>query len=309
MGQTLFGRYATLTFGVPGKQGRIIESIATDDDGNLVDGLRLQFKIEKTSEPSPNKAEIKIYNLNQDSINELHKKGSVVALEVGYYSNLDDKDPVSELIFKGDLMKIETTKAGGDYITTLETGDGAAAYAASNFNGSFAPGASIADVASQVMSSFTGTTQAPPEGVEGQFVNGATLSGSSKDVMDQIAGKTGSEWSIQDARVQIIPVNGFTKLPVIVLQSIGIDPETGDPVNTGLIGSPNLSGFTHSQDKKNVGGVEFKSLMNAGLKPGRRVQIISKNDKVNGNFVVKKVTHNGDTRQGPWYSECEGIHY
>lgn len=308
MGQTLFGRYASLTFGVPGKQGRLIESISTDDDGNLVDGLRLQFKIEKTSEPSPNKAEIKIYNLNPDSINELHKKGSVVVLEVGYYSNLDDNAPVSELIFKGDLMKIETTKNGSDYVTTLETGDGAAAYAASNFNGSFAPGANIADVAQQVMSSFTGQSTSAPEGVQGQFLNGATLSGSSKDVMDQIAGKTGTEWSIQDSRVQMIPVNGFTKLPVIVLQSLGTDPETGDPINTGLIGSPNLSGFSHSLDKKGV-GIEFKSLLNPGLKPGRRVKIESKNARVNGNFVVKKVTHNGDTRQGPWYSECEGVQY
>ena len=298
----LFGRFASLKIGIPGKDGKLIESLSLDKDGKIVQGLHFTFKIEKTSEPSPNKSQIDIYNLAQDSIDLLKKVGAKVILEAGYGGILSDQNPTSEIIFIGDVVKSKTTKRGADYITTIENGDGIAAYQSSNFEGSFAPGASIPGIIDSVISSF-GLGIGEVSGVEGQVLNGATFSGSSKDVMNDLAGKTNTEWSIQNGLVQMVPVNKYTNLPVIVLQAVGDDPV--NPTNTGLIGSPSLSGFNNSKEKK-FSGVEFTSLLQPGIVPGRRVQISSK-FVPKGIYVVKKVTHNGDTRSGPWYSECEAV--
>ena len=306
----LFGRYAKISIGLRNQKGVAFESIAKDNDQKLVDGIRIKFKIEKNSEPTPNKARIDIYNLNKQTIRLLQTRGCTITLEVGYNNFLNGMNPTPEVIFKGDVVKSQTKKEGTDYITTIENGDGIAAFQNSQFNGSFAPGAKTQDIVQSVIGTFTGIGKGEVSGVDGQYLNGATFSGASSDIMDQIAGKSGTEWSVQNGLVQMLPINSFTKLPAILLQSIytGDDQarfdEKGNPLNTGLIGSPSLSGFSTSIEKK-FHGVEFKSLLNPGLAPGRRVLISAKN--IQGAFVVKKVTHEGDTSSGSWLSECEGI--
>lgn len=302
----LFGRYAKIKIGIPGKLGKRLESISKDTAGEIVQGIRMSFKIEKTSEVTPNKAQIDLYNVNQDTINLLHTKGAVIILEVGY-GILGGANPVSKVIFMGDVFKCVTLKKGTDYVTTIENGDGLNALQTSNVNASFAPGTPVKSVIEQVMGNFGGLGVGEVnlgDAASSQFVNGFTASGSARDTMDQLAGKTNTEWSVQDGQVQMLPINSFTSLPPVLLQSVA-EKEGGASINTGLIGSPTLSGFSHSKEK-NLHGVEFKALLNPELTPGRRVHIISKNKKVFGTFVVRKVTHNGDTRTGPWFSECEG---
>lgn len=290
----LFGRIAKLTIGVPGQTGRLIESFTKDQQtGVIVEGLRITFNIEKTFEPSPNKATIDVYNLAPQTRALLKKKGVKVTLEVGYGAILNKK-AVTEVIFKGDAVKSKTVKRGADRITTVELADGLAAMQESTVNMSFAPGSSVKQVMGAVMGKF-GLPQADVSGADGggTYQNGVTISGMAKDVMNTLAGKTGSEWSVQDGSLQVLPINGFTKDPVIVLSP-----------SSGLIGSPNLSGFQNSQEKKDA-GIEFNALIIAGLKPGRRVKIES--EEVNGQFIVRKVTFKGDTQQGPWFAECQAV--
>lgn len=302
---TLFGRYATLKIGIPGTRGKLIESLSFDKEGNIVQGLHFTFRIEKTAEPSPNKSQIDIYNLSENTRSLLSTKGAAVILEAGYGGILSNGKPVSEVIFKGDVVKSKTTKRGPDYITTIENGDGIAAYQNSNFEGSFAAGSQVSNIVDSVIASF-GLGKGEVSGVDGQVLNGATYSGSSRDVMNDLAGKTGTEWSIQNGLVQMVPINKFTDMPAVMLNSIGNDKH-GNPIdiNTGLINSPTLSGFNNSKDKK-YSGVEFTALLQPGLMPGRRVLIHSK-FVPKGMYIVRKVTHNGDTRSGPWYSECEAV--
>jgi len=302
----LFGRYAAVRIGIPGKQGKLLESISQDNEGEIVQGIRMSFKIEKTSEASPNKAQIDLYNISPNTIELLHTKGVAIGLEVGY-GIIGGAKPVAKLVFSGDVFKCVTLKKGADYVTTIENGDGLNAFQNSNVNASFAPGTPVKSVIEQVVGNFGGLGVGEVnlgDAASSQFVNGFTASGSARDTMDQLAGKTGTEWSVQNGLVQVLPVNSFTSFPPVLLQSVA-DERGGEPINTGLIGSPTLSGFSHSKEKK-FHGVEFKALLNPELAPGRRVHIKSKNDKVFGTFVVRKVTHNGDTRTGPWFSECEG---
>jgi hypothetical protein len=301
--QVLFGRYAKLTIGLPGQEGKVLESIFKDKaTGQLNQGLRFTFKIEKTAEPSPNKASIEIYNLNEDSIKLLQTKGCQIILEAGYGGILSKDPPISETIFKGDVIKCKTDKHGPDYVTLIENGDGIAAYQTSNFQGSFAPGTGVAGIVDSVINSFTGLAKGEVSGVDGEVLNGATFSGASRDIMDQISGKTNTEWSVQDGLVLMLPINSATSEPAVLLQSVGVD-SNGDPINTGLIGSPTRSGFSNSKEKK-YSGIEFTALLQPGLKPGRRVRIDAK--FVKGDFIIRKVTHIGDTRQGSWQSQCEG---
>ena len=75
----------------------------------------------------------------------------------------------------------------------------------------------------------------------------------------------------------------------IIEEKVVISPETG------LVSIP----------KKLTDGIEFLSLLNPLLRPGRPVQIKSKFLKGEDFFIVRKVQHQGDNFSGPWNSFTE----
>lgn len=261
----LFNRKAAVAFGPRGGLGRAF----TD--------LRIQFKIEKTLESSPNKAEIRITNLSRDSRSIAEKEKQFLRLEVGYGDQL-------ESIYSGDIARAITSLEGADYVTAFETGDGEIAYQSSRIDVSFAEGTSLVDIFKKVVSSFSG---AAPDlsAIKDERVNGGlTLTGLSRSHMDALTARQGLQWSIQDGQVQILPAGGNTKNQAVLLSS-----------DSGLIGIP----------KKKDKGIEGVSLLQPKIKPGGLIQIKSKN--INGFFVVQKVVHAGDTHGPEWNSLFEAL--
>lgn len=295
MSKLLYGRVAILDIGVPGSLGKRIRSFYIDQNTRVIsDGLRMTFKIEKTSEPTPNKATIEIYNIAPDTIKLLKEPKCRIVLSAGYGLSSDLKETTAEIIFTGDGIKSYTKKSGPDYITTIECGDGASAYQDGKINASLNEGTSSQTAIQQVISAM-GLKSGEIKGASGSFSGNLVLSGNAKDAMDDVTKKNDLEWSIQDEQVQVIPINNFNSLDPIKLTN-----------ETGLIGSPNRTGFQNSKNKTDKdSGIEFISLLQPELKPGRRVLIESK--FITGVFVVRKVNMNGDTKSGNWYSECEAL--
>lgn len=261
--------------------------------GVKISNLRIVFKVEKTAESNPNTATISVYNLSQKSRSYFETQGNSVVLSAGYATS-------TPKIFTGDIVKVWTTKEGPDQITAIECSDGDFAINASNFNGSFAPGATVSSVFQQVVGSF-GVGLGPMLGLpDSTHVHGLTLSGDSKQIMNDLTKKNNLEWSVQDHSVIVHPKNKPVYTTAVLLNS-----------DTGLIGSPKrvkiLKYATDpllSEFNKDA-GIVFKSLLNSALKPGQLVKLDSVN--VQGTFTVRKVTHQGDTHAPTWESDCEGI--
>lgn len=243
-------------------------------------GLRIDFKIDKTNLSDPNKGTIKIYNLNADSRAAFEQKQSRVLLKVGYGTN--PKDLVQ--IFVGDIRRVAHLKQGPDWITEIEGGDGEIDFTGSQIEKSFPPGTSVKSVIGDVVDQFKNlkNTATNLVGVAGEFVTGFVASGSVAGVLDNLTKKIGSEWSIQDEGVQIVPL-GTPTFDTAVL----VTPKTG------LLGSP----------AKTLIGYQITTLLNPELKPNRLVAIKSRD--VNASFRIQFVSHAGDTYQGQWTSVCE----
>lgn len=277
----LYNRVIKLVVGPPGQFGKEIEN------------LRMNFKVEKTSEANPNIGSIEIYNLSRKTLAIIEKKNSAMVLKAGYENNMT-------LVFSGDIAKATTDKKGPDLVTKVECGDGEATYQNADFSQSFAPGSTVSKVLNDVVGSFNATAGEIIGVKQDVFQNGITLMGSSRDHMDQLTKKQDLEWSIQDGAVTVLPRGGASKKPAVLLNS-----------DTGLIGTPTRITILKSSTDPLLGegnqeaGVKFKSLMNPLLKPGQLVKLDSFN--VNGIFTVRKVTHSGDNWGNMWESEVEAI--
>lgn len=267
----LWQRRAGATFGVKG------------EEGTKVTGLRIFFDIEKTSESSANTAKIIIYNLNESNRDLLKNKENLfILLEVGY------KDEVDQL-WIGDIKTSFSGRKGTDFITTIESEDGGQAIREARIDKSYAAGVNIKTVISDVANTMKeagavaiGTLSRVKDEVA---QNGLTISGMSKVIMDDLIGKQGLEWSIQDNEAQFLEPKGETGEEITLLTP-----------QTGLIGSP-----VNRKD-----GLDFKALIQTTkIRPGRSVKIQSR--QFDGLYRVGKARYLGDTHDKPWYIMCEAI--
>lgn len=245
--------------------------------------LRVAFKVEKSLDRNPNKADIQIWNLNENHRKTLQKKQQII-VEAGYVSTM-------QLLFSGDITFVNHVREGADWVTTIQNGDGSNQFASSQMNVSFAPGAQMEAVlksAAEAMGVGLGNAMEKfgaggfRKGIT-EFTRGIVTSGMTKDVLDRLASTTGFTWSIQDGELQILGPGDTTTEELVSLTK-----------DSGLIGSPEVG-----ED----GVVKAKSLLQGTIRPGRKIRIQSL--MMDGFFRVEKVTHSGDTWGSDWYSELE----
>lgn len=259
-----------------------------------VEGLRIQFRSEKSLQQEPNKAEVSIWNLSQDTRGKLtdavDRHEAVVVLEAGYAASGADPS-TTEVLFKGDARIISHVRQGADWVTRLQSGDGAAAYKSARMVGSFAPGTkrgTVIEEAAKALGLPLGNLKERIKahdfkGALTEFVGGFSAAGKASSQLTELLSPLGLGWSIQDGQLQVLGEKDATSAQPVLL-----GPESG------LIGSPELG---------DQGVVKVKSLLQPGIRPGRRIELDA--EAVRGLFRVERVTHSGDTHGTDWYSEAE----
>lgn len=101
-----FNRVGELIIGKPGQ------------DGLLITDLRFAFSAEKTSSKEANKATVKVYNANPDTIAAMEQVNNLVMVRAGY---VDEGGP--QTIFTGTACRSFTYQEGPDVITELDLRD------------------------------------------------------------------------------------------------------------------------------------------------------------------------------------------
>jgi len=271
----LFIRKAELIIGP-----KISESAVEPVDARVFK-TRLNFSIEKDETGNANKCKISIYNISEDSKTFLEKDDLVVFLNAGF------GDGVSNIFF-GDLQRFSEKRNGPDIITTIECGESEKILREAHIQISLGPGATNRQVVDAAIKKLNLSKGFQVEIPIVKYQNGFSFSGPVKKLMNEQMGAVKLNWSIQSGEMQIL---GEKETDEQI--AIEITP------NTGLIGMP-----TKTKD-----GVEFTSLLNPGLRPGRAVRLESKRflDGSGANVKLTKTVFKGDTHEGQWLVKCEGI--
>jgi hypothetical protein len=280
-GEVLFKRKVRLLIAAP-----LTEDFASISSQVIeVTDLRVQFKATKTLSKEPNTAEITVTNLSATTRAALPTKGARLILQAGYGENL-------EQICLGDARFTESRREGPDWLTKFQIGDGERGFLHGRVSESFAAGVPVGEVIKTVGKTLkldTGNLESIAAGLPGQYVSGYVASGPASKELDRALKAHGYEWSIQDGQIQVLKPGEATTEEVIELSP-----------DSGLIGSPEMG----SPDKKSGKSVlKAKSLLQGGIRPGRRVKIVSA--QYNGFFKPVKVEHSGDTAGGDWYTTIE----
>lgn len=256
----------------------------TDDPSKV--GLRIAFKIDKSLEKEPNTSELTITNLSQAQRDGLQVKGVKVRVEAGY------KQTGMSQLFAGDARTIDHVRDGSDWNTIAKLGDGERAWRWARVSESFGAGTLGSDIMKRVGRSLgvdLGNLDDAAALVTARFDHGFVATGSAARVFDQIVRSVGMEWSIQDGKLQVLQPEQVRGLPIPF-----ISPQTG------LVGSPEM-GTPTTKGKPAL--LQFKCLL-IPVVPGGKVKLQSA--RYNGFVRVRKVTFQGDTSGGDWYSIISG---
>lgn len=257
-------------------------------DAMVIENLRCTFKVERDLKPGPNKLEVVVFNLSQQSRAELVGKGFRIVLQAGYEGSVSQ-------IFSGDVRTFSHEHQGPDWVTKMQAGDGERAFAFARVNQSWKPGINLKDVAIATVKALQtdpgNAIEKISQKLTGQFASGYVQFSQASTELTRLLQPAGLEWSIQDGRVEILEPRETLAATVPV-----ISPTTG-LIGTPALGAPDAKGAPTK--------LKVKSLLVPLLRPGQKFKLES--DALNGFYKASKVVHAGDTRGGDWYTDIEAL--
>jgi len=257
-------------------------------DVTEIKDLRVQFSVKKSSAKEPNTAEVTITNLSPTRRAALQTKGVKFVLECGYV------DTGVKQIFQGDVRHISHVREGADWRTVLKSGDGERAFQFARISETLGPKSTKSAVIKRLAAKLgLGLGNSGKAAIPGSFEQGIVLSGPVSRELDKVLKGTGYEWSIQDEQLILLAESEVSGQDVPLLTP-----------DSGLIGSPE---FGAPLVKGGSPQLHFRSLLNANIKPGAKVQVQCERFPLGVSVKCSKVEHSGDTAGQDWYSTVEGV--
>lgn len=259
--------------------------------------LHIKFSVKRTDTQTPNMADIRVYNLAEETAKLIKKEFTQVILQAGYESNYG-------VIFQGNIKQVILGRESAtDTFIDIIAGDGDLAYNFAIVNQTLAAGSTQSD---QIQASLAPMSS---KGVTSGVINtnstdklprGKVMYGNSKEYLRNSADNLAQNWSIQDGKVNFVPLKSYLPGERVVLSS-----------KTGIIGTP----------QQTVEGVNFKCLLNPRLKISSQVEINNKDVqdyKINlgvpgspantpvplsadGVYYIFTIEYAGDNRGLEWY--------
>ena len=290
--QYLFGRSYKIAIGAPGQQAAVQfsnEPVLINGILTVPSSIRVKFDVHKNPLGTPNNCKFELFNLAQETRQAI-KKGFILQMQAGYNGLMDT-------IFIGNVRPdgIKNKRQGADIETHIECGDGEAAIVLSSLDKSYPPGTNLVTILQDVAATLSVTSDLQPGTVTAGTVvgippvtygRGISIHGPCNATLDKLLKPQGLRWSVQNGKLDIIPVTANNGAEAIVVS-----------VETGMIGVPSFNGQY----------MEFQSLLNPKLAPNALVKVISENDdpQINGFFVIKTAHYEGDTHSNSWHVSCQ----
>lgn len=281
MAGKLFGRRTRLTIRPKDADAFYIDGKSIDRDG-----FDISFDIDKDMETKPNKAKFTVYNLPDNVRAKLEvDDNAVIEFEAGYKTT-------SAIVFKGNIAHVLSALEGPDMATHIEAGEGHKAYRKSYVAKSYGAGTPFKTVVEDIVKTFEGFKVTPAitraiSNVGKSFPNGLTIDGRSARVLNDVLKHGDLEFSINNNEIQIVKTDTrASDAPTIVLD-----------YTSGLVNVPQLG------DKDGKPKIDFQSLLQPGLVPGRKVQLDWGVGKKN--VVVRTVKITGSNFEDAFYCNCE----
>lgn len=264
--------------------------------------LRFNFQIKASDCETPNTAFIRVYNLKEQTRQQIIAEYDSVTLQAGYqYGNYG-------IIFQGSIKQFRFGRERNvDGYLDIYAADGDEAYNFGVINQSFGPGSSFSDQLSALATAMN--VKIDPNATSflatgGILPTGKVMFGMARLYMAALAKNNNCRWSIQNGVLTLIPLTGYLPGTAVAINS-----------SSGMIGTP----------EQTDNGIKVRCYLNPLIKIGQAVKI--NNADINqavvkeqffpsytsqyypatvandGIYRVIVAEYEGDTRGNDWFTE------
>lgn len=253
-------------------------------DGVEIDKLRVKFNVEHDLAKHPNRCDIEITNLAPRSRAAMETRPLAVEFAAGHQD-------VNKILITGDVIYAMSEQDGTEWVTTLQIGDNARAFAGARVRKTYSKGTSIKSMLRDVARSLGQTLPTNIEQsveLDAKIGASAVVQGAAHAELTRLLAPYGYDWSFQNGR----------------LQALRFDETRNDvlPVSeqTGMIGTPD---FGQSTKVGKPPTMTIEHLLYPEVRPGGLIELKSRTRS--GLFKVVKVRHTGDTDGDDWFTNFE----
>jgi hypothetical protein len=164
------------------------------------DHLRAAFSSNKTMTGEPNKTELTLWNLSQNTRAAIKANSTKCEILAGYAS-----DPTTmAVVCNGGVLSVYSERQGPDILTKLLILDGYGGIVRGAYSRSFSGGTPVSDAVADMAKSMPGVSLGKIQIAGNLPTKGAALAGSSAEVLNKLADQFGFSWSIQDGVFQAL---------------------------------------------------------------------------------------------------------
>ena len=276
--------------------------LTVGDDSEELDlsALRIRFDVRQADIQTPGTADILVTNPSPQTAANARKEYTKVTLQAGYAGNVGT-------IFEGKVaqMRYGRENPTDTYLAILATDNGQA-HNYAIVNKTLAAGHTFRDqidVCLEALKPFGVTAGYIADLPSVTLPRGAAMFGMVRDKLRDICAATGTSWSVQQGKLNVIKSDSYQPGDAIVVNS-----------QTGMVGMP----------VQTIDGIEVRMLLNPQVQPGRRIKINQADVQQaafspaytgavanamipsladDGIYKVLVVSHSGDTRGNPYYTD------
>lgn len=287
------------------RYGKLV--IKNDNKEIDLSDFQYSFTISARMLDTPKTLDIRIFNLNKETVKLILDEGLVITLDAGYITKGNYGN-----IFTGQIVQIRTGKQNGvDTFIDITAQDGDRLYNDGFISYTLEAGSN----SRQRLNAIYAVSDMTPDAIEitvadlweNELPRGRVYYGRSRDYMRSEAAKNGADFKIEDNSVYILGRDEY------------LNPEITHIINaeTGMIGLP----------QQTIDGIQVRTLLNPKLKAGQRVEL--NNDSIQqrrigtsmqeqaswfinhsildksqlGYYKIIAINHNGDNRGPNWYTD------
>jgi hypothetical protein len=280
---------------------RKVSLIVADSSGAGLDlsELRIHFKISQSDFETPNSAEIRVFNLSQDTAQKIRKEYTSVTLQAGYQSG------AFGIIFQGTIKQVRIGRQDQtDTYLDIFASDSDEVYNFGTINQSITAGTSPNDQIDQIAKAIgaqKGTIQFNT-GLQDN-IRGKVLYGMGRIQLRTLARTGLASWSLQNGKITMVPLTGYAKGEAVVINSqtgmVGLPQQTEDGVTVQCLLNPKI--VIGTQVQLNEGTVQ-RAQVSLNLSSVNQTEAAFPPVPTDGFYYAMVVEHEGDTRDNEYYS-------
>jgi hypothetical protein len=284
---------------------RKVSLIVGNDEGPARDlsELRFKFSVRRGDIQTPNSADIRIYNLSEQTTQAIQKEFTRILLQAGYEGNFG-------VIFDGQIKQVRRGReTQTDTYLDITAADGDSAYNFAFSSTSLAAGSTPIDHFNAVAKDMEkhGVSEGYVPDLPGNpLPRGKVVYGMSRDIMRNVAKNTDCSWSIQDGKLTMVPQTAYVpgEIPVITAATgmVGLPEQTQNGIRLKVLLNPNIK-IGQAVKLDNASIQRYRYSMSIGQEALNLLNEQSNKINNDGLYYVMIADHAGDTRGNEFYTE------